>query len=701
MANTAVASGLMSHQKDEHDIWICKDCGWKYPNAKPSPKIRKHHRKQCPGKAGANAHAPGGSSDEASDDEHHHHHSPLQASVAPKETAAEVAAPPMETQSRELDLASLKEDSKEEAAPPAEAPVVNGTAKEAQAHEEAAIPAAVPVSASGLMPHQKDEHDVWVCKACGWKYPNARPSPKIRKHHKKNCPGTGGAVHAGGSSDEASDDEHHHAPAPLAAAVESARDESVSSAPPPAETPTSISREIDFAALKEAPTPEVTEGTPAADISPEAGNETKEFSPAAADSTEEKAVPLEALAPESAVPAAVTGSGLMLHQKDEFDVWICKDCGWKYPNAKPSAKIRKNHKKKCTGKTSGAGPTGGSSDEASDDEHHGHHGHHLSSLAPPVAPVEIPAAVETGKEDPAAAPEVPESTSRDIDFGALKESSATSREETTPAFSATETPTEDAGAVSLKEAISKETDKEKGAPKRALSLQEAIDKETAREKESATSTGGSDGLLLHQKDESDVWICKECGWKYPNARPSPKIRNNHKKKCPGHTGNGVPVNGATHDEADNEHDSTAETVTEKDVKDSVPAASEAEVTDTQIQSREFSLQDALQTSDAPPASDEKAVEEKEAPAKAEPEPTAPTTIGGLMPHQKDEADIWVCKECGWRYPNAKPSAKIRKNHKKKCRKRVGAAKATNGGSSDGSSSEDESKIKGGKCFPCL
>lgn len=71
MADAGVGSGLMAHQKDEHDIWVCKDCGWKYPNAKPSPKIRKNHKKHCPGKAGTPAHAPGGSSDDASDDDHH------------------------------------------------------------------------------------------------------------------------------------------------------------------------------------------------------------------------------------------------------------------------------------------------------------------------------------------------------------------------------------------------------------------------------------------------------------------------------------------------------------------------------------------------------------------------------------------------------------------------------------------------------
>ncbi|CAM6096891.1 unnamed protein product [Calypogeia fissa] len=281
MADTAVASGLMPHQKDEHDIWTCRNCGWKYPNAKPSPKIRNHHKKQCPGKAGAETHAPGGSSDDVSDDDHH---SPLQGSMAAKEVALDAPVPQVETKSRDLDFASVKEDLKSEAAP-ATAPVVNGTtkevangaAKDGQAQKEATNHSAAIVSSGGLMPHQKDEHDIWICRACGWKYPNARPSPKIRKHHKRHCPGKGGAVAAGGSSDEASDDEHHHSEhhhgaAPPPVAVES--EENGSSATPPEEAPTSISREIDLAPLQTSPSPEVTKTTPTAEIPPDASNGT-------------------------------------------------------------------------------------------------------------------------------------------------------------------------------------------------------------------------------------------------------------------------------------------------------------------------------------------------------------------------------------------------------------------------------------------
>ncbi|CAM6097237.1 unnamed protein product [Calypogeia fissa] len=48
-------------------------------------------------------------------------------------------------------------------------------------------------------------------------------------------------------------------------------------------------------------------------------------------------------------------------------------------------------------------------------------------------------------------------------------------------------------------------------------------------------------------------------------------------------------------------------------------------------------------------------------------PTKPDGIGKRLPHQANEDDIWICRECGWKYPNAKPSAKIRRNHKKHCR----------------------------------
>jgi hypothetical protein len=130
------------------------------------------------------------------------------------------------------------------AADPAALPILNGSEQEAVDPKDATHPAAAPseVIKTGLMPHQKDEHDIWTCKECGWIYPNAKPSAKIRKNHKKRCPGSGGPKAAGGSSDEASDDEHHHgalAPAPATA------------------TPGNLSKEIDFAALKESEIPEV------------------------------------------------------------------------------------------------------------------------------------------------------------------------------------------------------------------------------------------------------------------------------------------------------------------------------------------------------------------------------------------------------------------------------------------------------------
>lgn len=169
----------------------------------------------------------------------------------------------MESKSRDFDFYSafVKEDL---LTAPAEAG--NGNAKEAPAHEDSPTPAAVPVAAShgGLMPHQKDEHDIWICKECGWKYPNAKPSAKIRKNHKKHCPGKGAAVAAGGSSDDASDDEHHHkVPAPTGA-VEPPLQGSDSTASVAPEAPTNISREIDFAALKGSPSPVTSDDTPAA-----------------------------------------------------------------------------------------------------------------------------------------------------------------------------------------------------------------------------------------------------------------------------------------------------------------------------------------------------------------------------------------------------------------------------------------------------
>jgi co-chaperonin GroES (HSP10) len=98
---------------------------------------------------------------------------------------------------------------------------------------------------------------------------------------------------------------------------------------------------------------------------------------------------------------------------------------------------------------------------------------------------------------------------------------------------------------------------------------------------------------------------------------------------------------------------------------------------------------------------EVAAKEKEDQAKVvETGQASATEDGGLIPHQKHEGDIWICKECGWKYPNAKPSAKVRNNHKKKCPQLVGTAKGTPGGTPD-ASYEDDGKLKGPKCFPCL
>lgn len=159
-------------------------------------------------------------------------------------------------------------------------------------------------------------------------------------------------------------------------------------------------------------------------IEPDAGDGTGDAtltSPTASEPVGlEKAAPQEAKVSNTVAPETTVASGFMLHQKDEDDIWICKDCGWKYPNAKPSAKIRKNHKKKCTGKAHGtAAATGGSSDEASDDEHH----HHHPSSPLPAALAAVPPAVEAAKEETAAALELPGTLSREIDFAALKESS--------------------------------------------------------------------------------------------------------------------------------------------------------------------------------------------------------------------------------------------------------------------------------------
>ncbi|KAG6551492.1 hypothetical protein Mapa_006915 [Marchantia paleacea] len=236
--------GHLSATEAPEDLWTCHECGWTYPNHHPSAKHRRNHKKVCgsiPGFIGtiSSRKAPpepepsmmdGASSDDASSDDEctpdkthekcgHHHPS---SKVAPmQQTAAAVTLHNVQHGgTRAAKSLCVSHRSKEpclhgeEAMKPA--PLTERTLSDQNNRQ------ALQSTASNLTPAAKTQHvrrrsahaleGVWVCRHCGWTYPNAHPSAKHRRKHKKKCPAlvvTRHAVAAGGSSDDASSDEEN------------------------------------------------------------------------------------------------------------------------------------------------------------------------------------------------------------------------------------------------------------------------------------------------------------------------------------------------------------------------------------------------------------------------------------------------------------------------------------------------------------
>lgn len=210
------------------DLWRCNECGWTYPNHHPSAKHRRNHKKQCgkiPGfmntskdlASGPQTATTGGSSDDGSSDEEQHRllH---EAQEKNGDLHKEISQSPSPASATDVEqVCSSGND---------QTPTL-GVAPEAQVspkiHEEAVIstrsfdPPAEKEGAGtakgseiGLRSSHGSAHAVrgqWSCRHCGWAYPNAHPSAKIRRKHKRNCAVAG----AGGSSDEASSDEEKSA----------------------------------------------------------------------------------------------------------------------------------------------------------------------------------------------------------------------------------------------------------------------------------------------------------------------------------------------------------------------------------------------------------------------------------------------------------------------------------------------------------
>ncbi|KAG6552144.1 hypothetical protein Mapa_006246 [Marchantia paleacea] len=88
------------------------------------------------------------------------------------------------------------------------------------------------------------------------------------------------------------------------------------------------------------------------------------------------------------------------------------------------------------------------------------------------------------------------------------------------------------------------------------------------------------------------------------------------------------------------------------------------------------------------------------PAVSYPDVVALETQGGSAVQLKagaystnEEEDLWICRQCGWTYPNAHPSAKHRRNHKKVCGKVYPGVEVPPGSSDDASSDDEKSEVE--------
>ncbi|XP_059068017.1 uncharacterized protein LOC131036723 isoform X2 [Cryptomeria japonica] len=354
-----------SHNNDPHDKWVCRWCGWTYPNAHPSAKHRRNHKKHCGKIEGfkvidtAKKELKGGSSDDdLSEDEH------------------------MSTVNNKME----------------------GEHNTDHQHEQQQ-PKGMETS------HNNDPHDKWVCRRCGWTYPNAHPSAKHRRNHKKLCGKIEGfkvidtankELKGGSSDDDLSEDEHmstvnnkmegehytdlqhqhEHLVQPAGIKTHHTKDDQHEyichqcgwKYPNPYPGPKHRRNhrkhcgKIEGFKLITSEDRE-TQGGSSDEVSSDDEHKSIEHV-----EMEGKHISSHHLEREQKqhVPA-----GIETHQtKDPGDVCTCHRCGWRYPNAHPSAKHRRNHKKHC-GKiegfeliSSGDRDThGGSSEELSDDQH--------------------------------------------------------------------------------------------------------------------------------------------------------------------------------------------------------------------------------------------------------------------------------------------------------------------------------------------
>ncbi|CAM6091040.1 unnamed protein product [Calypogeia fissa] len=216
---------LKSFVDAPEDLYRCHECGWTYPNPHPSAKDRRNHETQCgkiPGftrtvDVSSDAQIVNGSSyDGTSEEEHnrsslqahekngyHHEHpqSPIQAGALNVEQVREKGSSLL---SRNHGEALTTPEIHEETASSTRNMDVSHPKDFAKMHK-----------GRGNSRSAHAFKGQWTCRHCGWAYPNAHPSAKNRRKHKKTCGMGPQHVLAGGSSDEASSDDGNGTPDPL------------------------------------------------------------------------------------------------------------------------------------------------------------------------------------------------------------------------------------------------------------------------------------------------------------------------------------------------------------------------------------------------------------------------------------------------------------------------------------------------------
>ncbi|KAI5080939.1 hypothetical protein GOP47_0004122 [Adiantum capillus-veneris] len=358
-----------SSPAQQEDSWTCQRCGWVYPNAHPSAKHRRNHKKHCGKVKGFELHSEdhkGGSSDEASSDDGNHVNKEslsLQSqhdSIGPVEAGdvVHVVEPPRELQPPETNDSNIKS-----AAP------VHISSDSIEFKPE--VPAYESTRNVNLTDIVKSE------SSADGHVPNIGPCDKTTQ-----IPGDGmnaKSKDTAGNLTEiaASDIPDVQSYMGLVSGLQGI------DAAAPGRFPHQINHVVEGDSMHQNAAPDSAGSValldePSRTIEGEGGVHLPSRAVEAEKSNQSKNIEkVELTTTPAQHPINHQGSS------QEDDSWTCRRCGWVYPNPHPSAKHRRNHKKHC-GKLKGFEVQtdlhkGGSSDEVSSDEDKKGHTQHESS----------------------------------------------------------------------------------------------------------------------------------------------------------------------------------------------------------------------------------------------------------------------------------------------------------------------------------